>query len=324
MSRVGSRRPKRSPIRNWNPTCQNVTVCLIPKEPLKPNATFYVHLQGQVDGKPWDKKWKFTTGDAGLSVAQAKRIVFERINHYRSHAGLSPVTPDEDLGRGCQRHAEYLVLNMPAFTSDKISPNDEDPLLPGYTREGMLASRQSDVFINAPTPLIQIDDIMSTFSRRVYLLDPTLQRVGYGCAHDIGRGWRCVLDLNGGRGDPRILVYPTPKQQDVPLLGFDRIDQANDKPGFPISVIFPSQAVPRKAQAVLTDAAGKNVDITIRSPDRPLSEKQPRNVIGVYPLTPLQPCQTYSVTVAAIVNGMEWRQEWQFTTTKGSMASRAP
>jgi hypothetical protein len=169
----------------------------------------------------------------------------------------------------------------------------------------MLAARQSDVFINAPTPAIQIDDIMSTFSRRVYLLDPTLQRVGYGCAHEIGRGWRCVLDLNGGRGDPRIHVYPMPKQQDVPLVGFDRIDQAKDKPGFPISVIFPRQSLPQRAQAVLTDAAGKNVDIVIRSPERPLSEKQPRNVISVHPLAPLQPGQTYSVTVAAIINGTE-------------------
>jgi uncharacterized protein YkwD len=295
---------------------QSATICMIPKEPLKPNATFHVHLQGQLDGKAWEKKWKFTTGAGGLSVAQAKLIVFERINHYRAQAGLVPVTPDEEQGRACQLHAEYLVQNTLALANDKASPNDEDPLLPGYTREGMLASRQSDVFTNAPTPLIQIDDIMSTFSRRVYLLDPTLQRVGYGCAHDIGRGWRCVLDLNGGRGDPRILVYPAPKQQDVPLLGFDRIEQARDKPGFPISVIFPAQAAPRKAQAVLTDGAGKNVNIAISSLERPLNEKQPRNVIGVHPLTPLQPGQTYSVTVAAIVNGSEWRQEWQFTTTK--------
>ncbi len=300
----------------YRPERQSATVCLIPKEPLKPNSTFHVFLQGQLDGKAWEKKWKFTTGAGGLSVAQAKRIVFERINHYRDQAGLSAVTPDEELGRGCQRHAEYLVQNTLALANSKVSPNDEDPLLPGYTREGMLASRQSDVFINAPTPLIQIDDIMSTFSRRVYLLDPTLQRVGYGCAQDVGQGWRCVLDLNGGRGDSRVLVYPTPKQAEVPLVGFDRIDQAKDKAGFPISVIFPSQTLPQRAQAVLTDAAGKNVDIAISSPERPLFDKQPRNLIGVHPLAPLQPGQTYSITVAAIVNGTEWRQEWQFTAAK--------
>jgi uncharacterized protein YkwD len=294
---------------------QGNTVCLIPKEPLPPNATFHVHLQGQLGGKPWDQKWKFSTGAGGLSVAAAHRAVFERINDYRARAGLSAVTPDEKLGRGCQLHAEYLMQNTLALANSKTSPNDEDPLLPGYTLEGMRAAKQSDVFTNAPTPVIQIDDVMSTFSRRVYLLDPTLQRVGYGCAHDIGRGWRCVLDLNGGRGDSRVIVYPAPKQDDVPLLGFDRIDQAKDRPGFPISVTFPKQSLPRNAQAVLTDAAGKNVDIAISSPEKPFSENPQRNTIGVYPLAPLQPGQTYTVIVGAIVNGTEWRQEWQFTTT---------
>jgi uncharacterized protein YkwD len=294
---------------------QGNTVCLIPKEPLPPNATIHVQLQGQLAGKAWEKKWKFTTGDGGLSVAGAQRAVFDRINNYRAQAGLSAVTPDEKLGRGCQLHAEYLVQNTLALANNKTSPNDEDPLLPGYTIEGMRASKQSDVFTNAPTPVIQIDDVMSTFSRRVYLLDPTLQRVGYGCAHDIGRGWRCVLDLNGGRGDARVIVYPAPKQDDVPLVGFDRIDQAKDRPGFPITVTFPRQTLPRNAQAVLTDAAGKNVDIAISSPEKPLREKQQGNTIGVHPLAPLQPGQTYSVTVAAIINGTEWRQEWQFTTT---------
>lgn len=300
----------------YDPKRQSATVCLIPKEPLKPRATFHVHLQGRLNGKVWEKNWKFTTGDGGQSVVAAKASVFARINHYRALAGLSAITPDETLGRGCQLHAEYLVQNTLALANGKFNPNDEDPLLPGYTAEGMRASRQSDVFTNAPTPLIQIDDVMSTFSRRVYLLDPTLQRVGYGCAHDIGRGWRCVLDLNGGRGDARVIIYPAAKQTEAPLLGFDRIEQAKGNLGFPICVIFPKQVLPRNAQAVLTDAAGKNVDIAISAPEKPLIENQPRNAIGVYPLAPLEAGQTYAVTLAAIINGTEWRQEWQFTTAK--------
>lgn len=58
-----------------------------------------------------------------------------------------------------------------------------------------MASRRSDVLSNTPTPLTQIDDLMATFSRRVYLLDPTLRRVGFGTAQEIGKGWRCVLDM---------------------------------------------------------------------------------------------------------------------------------
>src|SRR5208337_3666300 len=98
-------------------------------------------------------------------------------------------------GRGCQLHAEYLVQNNLALMKSKYTVNDEDPLLPGYTLEGMRAAKQSDVFINAPTPVFHIDDVMATFSRRIHLLDPGLQRVGYGCAHDIGRAWPSVLIL---------------------------------------------------------------------------------------------------------------------------------
>src|SRR5262249_54234161 len=152
------------------------------------------------------------------------------------------VVPDEKLGRGCQLHADYLAKNAISLAENKTSANDEDPLLPGYTLEGWEAARKSDVFTNAPTPVFHIDDGMATFTRRTFLLDPTLQRVGFGCAHDIGRGWRCVLNLNGGRGDARVLVYPAPNQGDLPLIGFDHIEGAKASPGFPISVVFPKQS----------------------------------------------------------------------------------
>ncbi|HZZ82626.1 MAG TPA: CAP domain-containing protein [Gemmataceae bacterium] len=293
---------------------QGTTVCLIPKAPLPPNATFNIHVHGQLAGKAWEKRWKFTTGGVGTTASQARDLVFQRINHYRALAGLSAVTPDDKLGRGCQLHAEYLASNALTLANNKSSPNDEDPLLPGYTLEGMRAARQSDVFTNAPTPIFQIDDVMATFSRRTFLLDPTLQRVGFGCAHDIGRGWRCVLDLNGGRGDDRILIYPAPNQRDVPAVGFDRIEGAAGSPGFPISVVFPRQLLPKKAVAVLKDAAGNDIPIAVTSPEMPLNEKFQRNAVGVHPLAPLRAGESYTVTVAAIISGSEWRQEWQFTT----------
>ncbi|HEX7898008.1 MAG TPA: hypothetical protein VF950_09635 [Planctomycetota bacterium] len=40
-------------------------VCLIAKDPLKPNTTYEVALAVDVDGKPWSKTWRFTTGAGG-------------------------------------------------------------------------------------------------------------------------------------------------------------------------------------------------------------------------------------------------------------------
>jgi len=295
---------------------QGNTVCLIAKDPLVPRTTYHVHLKGTLAGKPWEKKWKFTTIEAGLSTEAATRVVVDRLNAFRAQAGLGAVTLDEVLSRGCQLHSEYLAKNADALIKSKASVNDEDPQLPWFTAEGLRASKQSLVFTNAPTPVMQIDDLMATFTARMLLLDPNLQRVGFGCAHDVGRGWRCVLDPNGGRGDARILLYPAPKQEDVPLLGFDRIDDAKGPLGFPITVTFPQRSVVRNAAASLTDAADGNVALFLSSPEKPLNAKQQRNTIGVHPLEPLQAGKSYAVTVSAVVNGKEWRQSWQFTTAK--------
>jgi uncharacterized protein YkwD len=294
---------------------QGDTVCLIPKEPLEPMRTYQVHLQGNRGGKKWQKQWSFTTGEAGVSVSQATRQVLDRINRVRSQAGLGPVELDETLSRGCRLHADYLVKNAEVLGQRKASVLDEDPLLPGFTADGLRTARQSDIFSNAPVPVFQIDDLMATFTRRIHVLNPQLQRIGFGCCNDVGRGWRCVLDLSGGRGNSRVVLYPAPNQNAVPCTSTDRIEAAKSNAlGFPITVTFPQQTVPRTAQAVLTDPNGKNLRTWISGPDRPIDPARQRNTIAVHPLEPLQPGLTYSVTISAILGGSEWRQTWQFTT----------
>jgi hypothetical protein len=267
-------------------------------------------------GKSWSRKWKFTTGQPGPNVESAAKSVVARLNHFRMNAGLLKVMLDEGLSRGCQSHAEYLAKNADTLIKTMASVNDEDPNLPWFTADGLRTARRSYVFSNAPVPSMQIDDLLATFSSRVVLLDPNLQRIGFGAAHDIGRGWRCVLDPNGGRGAGRVVLFPAPDQRDTPILGFDRLDAGEAKPGFPITVTFPERSVVRNAQATLMDAEKKEVAFALVSPERPLNDQQPRNVVGVYPLAPLRAGHSYRVNLSAIVNGKEWRQAWQFTTAK--------
>jgi hypothetical protein len=40
-------------------------VCVMPKDPLRPNTTYEIELEVDVDGKPWQKTWRFTTGTGG-------------------------------------------------------------------------------------------------------------------------------------------------------------------------------------------------------------------------------------------------------------------
>jgi hypothetical protein len=125
-----------------------------------------------------------------------------------------------------------------------------------------------------------------------------------------------VLDINRGRGGAPVIVYPAPKQSDVPLIGFDRIPDAKGSVGFPISVIFPRQAKLRNAQAILVDADNKNLDVWISSSQTPLNQKSQQSTIGVHPLQPLRPGESFTVTVSVIVDGSEWRRNWSFTTAK--------
>jgi uncharacterized protein YkwD len=294
---------------------QGNTICLIPKEPLRPNTTYRVHLRGQRGGSGWQKAWQFTTGPAGPSPAEAAQQVVARLNVYRAAAGLPTVSLDTALCHGCQAHAEYLVRNAATLALKKLSVNDEDPALPGYSEEGNRAAHRTHVLGRAPKPDAQLDHVMGTALWRNYLLDPEMHRIGLGFANDVGRGWQCVLDPFGGRGGDRVVLYPVPDQESVPCAGFDRQAGQTTALGFPISVTFPVQAQVLGGKGTLTDAEGKTIETILATPERPLDPAVPlRNTICVYPRAPLRPGQSYHVTLSAVVNGQQWRQSWQFTT----------
>jgi uncharacterized protein YkwD len=294
---------------------QGNTVCMISKQPLRPNTTYRVVLRGQLEGQAFDKAWQFTTGSAGPTPALAAKQALLRLNDYRTKAGLPAVTLDAELCTGCQAHAEYLVRNAAIIAKKRLLTNDEDSALPGYTAYGLAAARRSDVLSNAPEPIAQIDDLMGTFMRRINMLDPQLQRIGFGCAREVGRGWQCVLDLNGGRGGNLVVRFPVPDQEHVPCAGAGRLPGRPGMPGFPISVTFPAQLKLLGGRGVLTDADGKTIETLLTTPEHPLeSPAAQRNSVCVHPLAPLLPGRTYSVTVSVVVNGQEWRQTWQFTT----------
>ena len=45
-----------------DPRFQANTICLIPKDPLRPGTLYTVTLSARVNGKAWAKRWSFTTG----------------------------------------------------------------------------------------------------------------------------------------------------------------------------------------------------------------------------------------------------------------------
>ncbi len=177
---------------------QGTTVCLIAREPLRPETTYTVSGSGEVNGLPWSREWSFTTGKGADPVRMAAEVL-TRVNAYRRAAGLPQVELDPSLSKGCAAHAGYIARNAghPALQGDGIL--NEDPALPGYTAEGFAAARGGDVCTGLPDPREQVDRMMATLLRRLNLLDPALRRIGFGCAEEPAGGWVGVLDLFRGR-----------------------------------------------------------------------------------------------------------------------------
>src|SRR4029078_13522276 len=104
-----------TPANKNHVSAQGRTVCLIAKNPLTPKEAYHVEFKGTLAGNAWEKKWTFTTGDAGPSPETATQSGLERSNSFRARAGVAPVVMDEALARGCWLHAEYLAKNADAL-----------------------------------------------------------------------------------------------------------------------------------------------------------------------------------------------------------------
>jgi hypothetical protein len=273
-------------------------------------------VTGERAGIAWTKSWTFATAKAGPSASEAVKLALARFNEARRSAGLPNVALDADLSKACQAHADYLVRNARRSGAKDISANDEDPSLPGYSLAGQQAGLRSDVFSFAPNSTTQIDDLLGTLIRRTFVLDPRLRRIGLGCALDVGQGWTSVLDLNSGRDDGDPVVYPGFGQENVPLQGRDRWrDGTKSYAGYPITVCFPGRPVIRNARATLAESTGSSVDIWLSTPDAPYDAASPQpNLIAIHPRLPLRPGRIYSVTVTALVDGVERRLNGRFST----------
>jgi uncharacterized protein YkwD len=149
-------------------------------------------VRARVGGKVVERTWSFTTADPEALDAEAARHLLGRLNDFRKAAGLLPVAFDGGLSDACRKHARYLALNADHPAVQGLGVHNEDPRLPGATPEGARAAKAA-VLANLSDPLEAVDGWMSTLYHRVPLLDPRLERVGYGQARLPGGNWAVVL-----------------------------------------------------------------------------------------------------------------------------------
>jgi serine/threonine protein kinase/uncharacterized protein YkwD len=173
---------------------QTNTICLLPKEHLRPAKTYSVAASASVNGMAWTRSWKFTT-EGSADEAAVDRAVLARVNAHRAAAGLAPVVFDAGLSRGCGLHARYLVLNANEESAQGLGMHDEDRRLPGYSVEGERAGKRG-VITTHFDPTDAVDAWVGSFFHRLPFLDARLKRIGLGYSKGgPNQGWVTVLDL---------------------------------------------------------------------------------------------------------------------------------
>ena len=255
-----------------------------------------------------------STGDA----------VIDRINMWRSIAGIPGVVMSAELMRAAQNHADYYLANADHPSMASIGVHREQPGQPGFTgasigdraRAAGYAGNWIDEDINFSADAVDnVDLFVATVFHRFALLHPSSVAVGYGVGTGGGREITVIdigLDRSYEPGVELPTVYPAPGQTDVPAQWY-AYESPDPVPGLPRPVGSPLTVSFLLGQEVtwgpvsLVAASGGPVDVVV-------VESQWRRSIGITPVRPLFRGTDYFATVSGTVDGRPFTKSWSFTT----------
>lgn len=131
------------------------------------------------------------------------------LNHWRTSAGLQPVTENPEWSNGNYKHALYMVRNPPSG----LDAHSEDPNNPWFTAEGDAAARSSILFPGLggeENIRIAMMGWLATPYHGSGMINPALSETGFGTYRDKDGG-ASGLDVARGLGG-------VPTQQQFPIL----------------------------------------------------------------------------------------------------------
>lgn len=261
----------------------------------------------------------------GAHVATPAEIAVARVNHYRSLAGVAPVTLDPALAAAAQRHATYTVLNDGDASAWTGGPHGEVAGKPGFsgqtpgdrvTAAGFSYPVSAEVIDYVGDPQHSVDDLMATVFHRVGLLLPWSRFAGYGLDHETAAAFD-VLDFGRGADapalSPGVVVFPAPGQTDVPLVGWD------EQP----SAVPPGAPYPFGYHVTIQPTTGSGLTVTtaeLRDGTGALVAVYPSpaacgvTCYALTPIAPLHPATTYIAHTAGTIDGVAFALTWSFTT----------
>jgi len=236
----------------------------------------------------------------------------------RIRSAVRPVALDPKKCVDCEKHCDYLKANKMADGSGGLASHQEDPNKPGYTPEGALAGKNSDIgFTGSVTHAIL--GLYASVWHAVPIVDPRLRE--FSVAHKNGVNMLYFTEREGSQD--RISTQPPDGAVGVhrafgedgefpnPVLG----SEFGRGMGFPIFVrlVTPYRDL---VSAEVTDGTGKRVPGTFSSPAKPANPEWPTNsnCAAFVPSKPLLPNMPYRVKFTFAEESEP--VSWTFTTGK--------
>lgn len=257
----------------------------------------------------------------------------ERINHYRSMAGLATLHENRQLSASVAAHAHYLLVN---FGTDIRSGNaldasahSEDPGKSGYTHIGWTAAQNSQLAWGSGSldPESQMDSWIAGPFHRLAMLNPFGTEAGFGEAN-ADESWVAALRLpppDAGKRYPHAIEFP-PDGATVSLdwEGIESPDPLTSCDGYespaglPITLQLGRLYDTQLFASSLTQDGGKPVEHcafdahSYHNPNRTAQEYgrwalRSSGAVVLIPREPLTPGTQYSVSITAHGHTFAWK-----------------
>ena len=273
-------------------------------------------------------------GASAGSLNIMQQQVLDRVNHYRTIAGVAPVRAEAKLLNAAQSHASYLGASG---ATGHYETNKSNPYYTGYSpfdrilvqRYEYVAAGEVVASESSSHPARAIDALMAAIYHRFIILSSDFTQAGPGVALNANRG-ADVLDVTVDLGaevlpqplDPaRLTLYPFDRQQRVPT-DFDPAQESPDPMpghtlvGYPLSV----QADPRSTLVVerfelheISSAGlGRRLDANLLT--RAVDAETPANAAALISSAPLAAGTAYRAVFSGSVDGQPVTRMWEFNT----------
>lgn len=270
-------------------------------------------------------------------------VAWERANTYRLLMGLEPLLNNEYIKNAAEAHCDYYVMHKEAvYQAQGISPHSELAGYEGFTGEGFgtrlatagftpeMGWAMFEVMHFIANEEKSVDEWVASLYHRIPFIVPLAKSMGYGAAGKANTAKCDTIDFAGGDGknsyNQLVIPFPVNGMQNVPTSW---PGNESPQPPLPPGELYPSGPIltltlgsksawpgVSLTSSLIFDAEGNTVPHVANDP-----QTDPNLCCGVltlYPLEPLDPLTTYSVSVEYSKNNTPGIYEWSFTTGDGS------